>query len=324
MDEMHIRVLLVEDNAGDADLLQEVLAEAHTAAFDVVRVEQLAQALSCLHQEHFDVVLLDLSLPDSQGLETFLRLHEGEPNVPILVVTGFQNDQLPTQAIRQGAQDYLVKGKVNGEALARSITYAIERQRLLEEVNTCSMIDELTGLYNRRGLQAVAAPLCKTVDRLKNGVALLFIDLDNLKGINDTIGHKEGDRALRETADVLKETFRESDVLARLGGDEFVVLAIGASAASLPLLEERLRATVRAHNAQEGRVYHLSLSVGVAHYDPKRPRSFKELLNQADALMYEQKRAKRLSQAFGPDRAADEAGSSSGNVSPFPDGCLFP
>lgn len=296
MDNTPLRVLLVEDNSGDADLLAEILAEVNTARFDLICVQQLSEALSLLRREHFEVVLLDLSLPDSQGLETFSRLHAAEPEVPILVLTGLNDHQLSAQAVRNGAQDYLVKGKITGDLLGQAIRHAIERHRFVAEVNSHALVDELTGLYNRRGLLSVAGPMCKTASRLKKGMALLFIDLDNMKRINDTLGHKEGDRALTEAAAVLRETFRESDILARLGGDEFAVLAIGVSAEGGLLLESRLQEQVRSHNAHASRGYHLSLSVGLAHYDPERPCSIEALLNQADGRMYQQKQARRQAQ----------------------------
>jgi diguanylate cyclase (GGDEF)-like protein len=132
-------------------------------------------------------------------------------------------------------------------------------------------------------------------------MALLFIDLDGMKQINDTLGHEVGDLALSETADLLRQTFRESDVLARLGGDEFAVLAVGVSVDNGALLAARLEQNLRLHNACAPRRYHLSLSMGVAHCDPERPCSLDALLDRADGLMYAQKQARR--QARGPHSA---------------------
>jgi diguanylate cyclase (GGDEF)-like protein len=293
MENCPIQILLVEDDPDDADLLQEVLVATDTTRFELVRVGRLSEALRRLSQDHFDVVLLDLSLPDSSGLESFLRIHHAEPGVPVVVLTGLDDDRLSARAIQQGAQDYLIKDEVAKDRMDRAIRYAIERHRLLAETRNTSLVDELTGLYNRRGLVTVAGPLCKTANRLKKRLTLLFIDLDNLKWINDTLGHQEGDRALADTAGILRESFRESDVLARLGGDEFAVLALGVLPVGSPILAERLQDKVIAHNAHERRRYHLSLSVGMAHYDPERPCALQELLTRADALMYEQKRDKR-------------------------------
>ena len=126
-------------------------------------------------------------------------------------------------------------------------------------------------------------------------MALLFADFDQLKWVNDTLGHPEGDRALIEIANVLKETFRESDIIARLGGDEFVVLAMESDGTPAEILTTRLQENLEARNANGDRHYKLSLSVGTARYDPERPCSIDELLTRADRLMYEQKQNNRKS-----------------------------
>ena len=133
MESKPIRVLLVEDNLGDADLLQETLAEGASAQFELTGVSRLGEALQRLFEEHFDVVLLDLGLPDSQGLDTFVRTHAAAPDVPIVVLTGLDDEMLAVKAVQAGAQDYLVKGQVDSNLLVRSLRYAIERHRLLAE-----------------------------------------------------------------------------------------------------------------------------------------------------------------------------------------------
>jgi PAS domain S-box-containing protein len=125
------RVLLIEDNPGDARLLRATLAEVSSAQFELVRAEQLSEALDRLSREGFDVVLLDLSLPDSHGLDTFIRTHTRAPGIPIVVLTGLDDEELAIKAVQKGAQDYLVKGQLDSNLLVRSLRYAIERDRLL-------------------------------------------------------------------------------------------------------------------------------------------------------------------------------------------------
>ncbi|ODH01170.1 hybrid sensor histidine kinase/response regulator [Nostoc sp. KVJ20] len=125
----NIKVLLVEDNPGDVFLLQELLKEVSTVVVELMPVERLSEALNYLAKEVFDVILLDLSLPDSQGLETFVIAHLQAKATPIIVLTGIDDETLATRAMQQGAQDYLVKGQVTGDLLVRSMRYAIERQR---------------------------------------------------------------------------------------------------------------------------------------------------------------------------------------------------
>lgn len=128
MEEKLIRILIVEDNPGDARLIQESLKDAKAAEFDTVHVERLADAIGKLQDEHFDAALLDLRLPDSQGIDTFDRVHEKAPQIPVVVLTGLVDETVAVSAVAHGAQDYLVKGQVDGDDLARSIRYAIARQ----------------------------------------------------------------------------------------------------------------------------------------------------------------------------------------------------
>ena len=191
------------------------------------------------------------------------------------------------------------KGETAYLASLRDIT---ERVRLREALRMMAMVDELTGLYNRRGFLALTEQQLKLAKRTKRGALLLYSDVDNMKWINDTLGHHEGDRALIETAQVLKETFRESDVIARLGGDEFVVLALETSGAvSADAITTRLQRNLEASNARGDCRYELSLSMGMTYYDPECPSSIGELLDQADRLMYEQKRNKQngMREAYG-------------------------
>jgi diguanylate cyclase (GGDEF)-like protein/PAS domain S-box-containing protein len=171
-------------------------------------------------------------------------------------------------------------------AVVRDIT---ERKRVEEALRALLLIDELTGLYNRRGFVTLGRQQLKAADRAKRKMLLLFADFNHLKQINDTFGHPEGDRALIEVARVFRETFRQSDIMARIGGDEFVVLAIETDSAGDEALTSRLRKNLEARNARGALRYELSLSVGVARYDSEHPCSIDELLARADRLMYEQK-----------------------------------
>jgi diguanylate cyclase (GGDEF)-like protein len=197
------------------------------------------------------------------------------------------------RAVRQGAQDCLCKGIVSGELLVRAIRFAVERCQILEQAAADSLHDELTGLYNRRGFLNLAPSLLETARRLKTDMAMIGLDLDGLKPINDGLGHEAGDQALQATAQVLRETFRESDVLARLGGDEFVVLAVGRSRENSERLLDRLTARLGHYNARADRRFLLSLSVGLVQFDWQRHPTLESLQSEADERMYEEKRHKR-------------------------------
>ena len=171
-----------------------------------------------------------------------------------------------------------------------------ERKRAEAALQSLSLVDELTGLYNRRGFLAVTEQYLESFQRSDNGLVVLYADLDGLKGINDSLGHLEGDRALVRTAEILKEAFRSSDIIARLGGDEFVLLASVGADESAESLTDRLQQKIALANAQRHRPYDLSISIGVAHYDPDEACTIEELMGRADRVMYEEKRKKRTLQ----------------------------
>jgi len=175
------------------------------------------------------------------------------------------------------------------EGLAHDIT---ERKRMEEELKALSLNDGLTGLYNRRGFITLAEQQLKFTNRMKRGMVLLFADLDDLKLINDSFGHQGGDQALIDTAYLLKNTFRGSDIIARIGGDEFVVLALDTHETYCEVLISRLKKNISIHNTKEGRPYKLMLSVGTAYYDSGNPCSIEQLLERADKMMYEEKQRK--------------------------------
>ena len=287
---MQSKVLLIEDNPGDARLVQEMLNEVPGFAFDIECIARLDSGVKRLARGDIDLLLLDLDLPDSRGLDTFIKPHTQATEVPIVVLTGFEDEKLGVNAVRKGAQDYLVKGKVDGNQLVHAVRYAIERSRAEETFKEMAYHDSLTGLPNRRGFSILAQLQLKIANRKKGSMLLLFADLDDLKSINDNLGHLEGDKALIETANLLLKTFRGSDIIARIGGDEFVVLALENSKECSEVLTNHLQKNLKARNMIGSRPYKLSLSVGTVRYDSQHPSSIDGLLEEADRLMYEQKR----------------------------------
>jgi diguanylate cyclase (GGDEF)-like protein/PAS domain S-box-containing protein len=194
-----------------------------------------------------------------------------------------------------------------GTQLGRVVEREQAREQLhahAQSVREMSMRDELTGLYNRRGFLEVSRQHLKLAQRTGRHAAMFFVDLNGMKDINDELGHEEGDRALADTGKVLAEAMRASDLVARLGGDEFAVLALEVEPTLVGTVIGRVQTAVAEHNARAARRYRLSLSIGVAVFDPAAPCTVEKLLTDADALMYEQKRAGRLARA----RTKREAG----------------
>jgi two-component system cell cycle response regulator len=289
------KVLLVEDNPADARLLREALAEITKSRFEVTHGETLARALEFLAKSKPDVILSDLGLPDSQGLETVRHIHRAAPDVPLVVLTSLNDESFGSQALQEGAQDYLVKGQIARGLLWHALRYAVERQRMQLELLSLSLIDDLTGLNNRRGFLSLAEHHLKVARRTGTPFLVAFVDLDGMKLINDKFGHQEGNRALVDAAKVLMDSCRQSDILARLGGDEFAILIADADGSSIETVVHRVQQKLASCNANPGRLYDLSFSIGIVPDDATQHSGIEQILSQADALMYQQKRSKRHS-----------------------------
>jgi diguanylate cyclase (GGDEF)-like protein len=169
----------------------------------------------------------------------------------------------------------------------------IKNYNLREKLRLISLTDELTGLYNRRGFFALAEQQLKIGKRLNREALLLVADMDNLKDINDTLGHKKGDVALIAMSNIFKKTFREADIIARIGGDEFAVITVETRETGIDKLTMRLQENIKEYNSGDSVDFKLSISMGVTRFNPENPFSIEELLSQADKLMYEQKLQKK-------------------------------
>jgi len=295
MEEKQTNILLIEDDPEDEMIIRGTLPEKDERGtrINLVSAPTLEQGLERLSSGLTDLVLLDLFLPDSQGLDSFTRIHSQAEGVPIVLLTGCDDEVLALESVRQGAQDYLVKGNLNVKVLLRAILYAIERNRTQAELRSLSLVDDLTGLYNRRGFLTFAEQYLKLAQRKSKGLVMLYADLDHFKQINDTFGHHEGDLALIRTAKILRETFRKSDIVGRVGGDEFPVIAMDADSKDVEILKEHLHENLKKCNAQSDGRYKLSATVGIACYDPDVHDSVDELMLQADRDLYEQKKLKK-------------------------------
>lgn len=287
-----IKLLLVEDNPGDARIICEILREISYIEFFITHVERLEEAIGASKKDAFDIVLLDLGLPDSQGFETFYTLRNMDEDVPIILLTGLNDELNAIQAVQSGAQDYLNKNDVTPGLLIRAIFYSIERQELLLKLKRQSIRDGLTGLYNRRGFFDLANKELKMANRVKKDFLLIYADLDGLKKINDSLGHNIGDQAIIEASSILRETFRASDIIARIGGDEFVVLALYDNEISENVIAPRIMKCIDKYNQKADRHYLLSISVGTERWRFTDPVDIDTLLMKADKKMYKHKNSK--------------------------------
>jgi len=225
----------------------------------------------------------------TKGLDHFKKTGEGSAVGKTLELSALRKDGTEFPVELSLSAVYL-QNRWSAIGILRDIT---DRKQLEEKLQVISLTDELTGLYNRRGFITLSEQQLKMAERTKKDMLLFFADLDKMKQINDTLGHQEGDKALFEIATILKEVFRESDIIGRMGGDEFAILAIDTTDETRDVLIKRLRNILDNYNKPEGRNYQLSLSTGIAHYNPETPSTLDELMAQADTLMYEEKRNKQ-------------------------------
>jgi diguanylate cyclase (GGDEF)-like protein/PAS domain S-box-containing protein len=422
-------LLLVEDNPGDARLLREMFNEEAAQKTELTHVATMGEAEKELAGRAFDIILLDLGLPDSQGLGAVRRAHLAAPRVPLVVLTGLDDESLATQALKEGAQDYLIKGQIDARGLLRALRYAVERKNMeetlfveqeraqvtlnsigdavictdisgkitflnivaekmtgwtcdeakgrpmtevlmildattrettpnpmvlaLDENRTvhlptnCLLVrrdgfetpvedsvaaihnkegqatgavivfrdvsaaramteqmthsaqhDFLTGLPNRMLLSDRLSQAIVLAPRHKKKVAVLFLDLDGFKHINDSLGHPTGDKLLQSIARRLVDCVRGSDTVSRQGGDEFVVLLSEMEQSEDAAITARrmLQAVAEAHSVDLHDL-HVTTSIGVSVY-PDDGQDAETLIKNADTAMYQAKENGRQSYQF--------------------------
>ncbi len=297
MNNQPLKILLVDENPECAARLAQALGSEKEFAFVLEYVNHLEAALAHLRKKICDCVLFGFSLSDGMGYGKLEKIRLQAPNIPVIVLTDSDDETLAVDTIEKGAQDYLVKSNLDGKLIVRAIRFAVIRHHTLAQFRALAIVDELTGLHNRRGFVNLGEQQLKLARRTKKEIILMFADLDGLKTINDQLGHPEGDIALIETAKILKGTFRSSDIVARIGGDEFAVIAIEAGKSHLDVLISRLRQKLKNWNAGGERRFKLSFSVGAACLNPGDTLSLEELMAQADEALYREKRNRTQTQA---------------------------
>ncbi len=407
MAENRTKVLLVEDTPEAAELINELINRTENNEFEIVWAKSLSTGIERIKKGDIKIILLDLGLPDSTGIKTFEKMYSQASQIPIVILTCMDDEDFAIETVHKGAQDYLVKNRINGRMLVRVLRHTLERYqmhvklqqfayelkiresrlrtlietnadgivivdkngnvvfinpateklfnkqseeiinksfgypivigkkteieiinkenesitvemrvveiewdnepayllslrdiselvRLREELRTMSMHDELTGLYNRRGFLALGNQQLKLCRRSKRNLFLIYMDMDDLKIINDLFGHTMGDNVLKEAADVLRNSFRESDIIARIGGDEFAVLALESQDTNSKKLRNRLKRNFDLKNKEKNRCYPLSLSIGIKRYNKESHYTVEDLITPADILMYREKRKKKV------------------------------
>lgn len=285
-----LRLLMVEDNPDDEAL---ILRAIRKGGFDVehTRVDNPDDLLAVLKTSHWDIVLSDYQMPEFNGLAALKIVKQRNKDLPFIVVSGTIGEEVAVETMRSGAQDYLMKDNLTRlvPAIRRELADADERRALREAQQTLrhqAYHDILTGLPNRWLLRDRMEQALKYVGQKKSGLAVMFLDLDRFKNLNDSLGHNMGDYLLRAVAERLSLIINERDTLARLGGDDFVVMLMD--------IRDTEQATAAAHLlltalhepfVVDNREIYVGASIGIALY-PENGDEFDVLIKNAESAMY--------------------------------------
>lgn len=303
-----IRVLFVEDDADTADAVMLRMASYSHARIEVKHCSDLKSALAAMCGEDFDAVLTDLNLPDSQGIRTVKRLLEVRRYVPIVVLSVLNDDDFVLKTVECGAQEYLVKGQVDGAAIVRTIRQAIHRKQAEVKLRRMAHYDGLTGLANRDQFRKRLEHALAKAARHHGSVGLMMIDLDRFKTVNDGFGHLAGDQLLITVAQRLRQCLRKTDRLARLGGDEFtVILEHLHSLEEAEGVAQRIIEAVSEPFVVEKHEIYITPSIGITIY-PGDGDTAERLMKNADAAMYEVKGAGRNGYKFFTPSMSERSG----------------
>jgi len=284
-----MKLLLVEDDSSDAEFLQACLRRQNAKSVEVTHVTSMTDAIGNIKEQTFDVILLDLNLPDSTGQESVHRMQEADSRVPIVVLSGEGNEEFAIEILNRGVQDYLVKWEGDGRTILRSIRYAIERKRSEERLSFLTTYDSLTEIPNRRYFQDQLERATTRARRDKKKIGILFFNLDRFKSVNDSLGHQAGDTLLRLVVERMKQRIRGGDLLARLGGDEFAIMLEDIDGPlALETAAKNILAQFKAPFDISSRQVSITASVGVTLY-PNDTNNPLTLLNNAGMAMYRAK-----------------------------------
>ena len=288
-----IAILHVEDNPADSQLICEQLQLSTRLEYSIENTHTLSNAKKQLLKHAYDIIFLDLSLPDSVGIDTLKEIRQLDQTTPIIVLSGNDEESIINDIIYCGGQDYIQKNELNSKLIDRTICYAIERKRTESELERLAHQDPLTKIYNRFIFMDRLQHSLKGIKRQTkntNYVVVVLLDLDNFKNINDSLGHSVGDALLIQVANRLNHCVRESDTVARLGGDEFTVLFENIEKlSSINHVAKKILALLSEPFLIDNRPVFASFSIGIASSDNKKEISAEDILKNADVAMHSAK-----------------------------------
>lgn len=296
-----MRLLLVDDDELDRMAVVRVL-QSPKLIKDIVHASTAVSALKLFEEETFDVVLLDYRLPDMECLDVLNKLtHHANKHAAVVILTGMVDDDvIERDCIVAGAQDFLLKQELSQRHLTKALVHAQARhalnQQLMETYARLKYLaenDPMTGLSNRHYFEDHLRTAIARAERFDSKVGLLFLDIDNFKLINDSLGHDIGDQILQQVANRLLDVIREGDIVCRLGGDEFAIIVHDIETeTSLAVLAQRILDHLRVPITLAKTQHFISCSIGISTY-PSCAQNAEDMLKHADLAMYHVKRMGR-------------------------------
>lgn len=299
-----MKILIIDDNAAHSELAARRLMKE---GWEVFVTDQPDPKLEF---KNYDFILLDYSMPHLSGLDVLKGLRDLDINTPVIMLTGHGNEIIASEAIKQGAYDYVIKdtqllylerlpsvireSKSKHELIETNRFLINELRRANERLQTMTFTDELTGIHNYRFIRKQLDAELKRSVRYSKPLSLCVIDIDFFKSINDTHGHVVGDSALKELAQILKESTRTVDIVGRYGGDEFIIIFPDTILADAVRLCERIRKAAAEKTFDlGGKTIPFTLSIGLADFDLVRRKTPEALLEAADHCLYQAKKTGR-------------------------------
>jgi diguanylate cyclase (GGDEF)-like protein len=291
-----VKVLLIEDDEDDYLLIKDCLAEPDIPTrYDTDWVNNYQEGLKQIEKGEHDVYLIDHYLGSDSGLDLLKEALQAGCQAPLIIVTGQSAREIDHAALKAGATDYLVKDRLDSQLLERSLRYAVERNRLLQQIRDMAVRDALTNLYNRRELHRFLEYEIIKSRRYKHQFSVLMLDIDHFKQINDWFGHRVGDEILQRIAQAVLSNMRACDLPARFGGDEFIIVLPETSASQAVFGAERLRKVIEAldiHIGNENGLlekFDITVSIGISGF-PVHSEDGDVLIDLADQALYQAKR----------------------------------
>lgn len=287
-----LEIMYITRNGDDADFISAMLVRSGYKKKYIRLFDNLVSALHHIDVSlHRRITFIDeaiISKKDAKEIISKIALQS-----PCIILCESVRPRVTKQLLALGVQDVVIKPDLSVNTIKKAIYNAVERHELRRRLHEMSLVDSLTGLYNHRGFMLFAERGVELAIRMRTGVSLFFIDIDHMKWINDTWGHEEGDYILRETAILLQQAFRNTDVVARIGGDEFAILSLHKKEdADIPMLD-RLTVSISGKQNTWNKSYPFSLSVGVASVEEPSPGVLVQMLSNADQEMYRNKKYRR-------------------------------